>query len=235
MSSGRMETKANPIGEIEAARIDEKNMTSEHNEILGAKDLLTDAYKAEGIEHDMGMWEAMKTHPMACFWAFIMAFTIVNHLFFKFYTLPLWNYPPSFFAVTDTPQVMESFDMFLNGNFVALPAFQERFGVFIDGKWVIPTRWQSALFQSGQCGAFVGVFAAGPVTNRLGYRMTTIIALVIMNATIFISFFVSPSLQKFRPSQDLTDWYRPHLCLSLRWASFSKVSPAFCCDTWLIP
>lgn len=81
--------------------------------------------------------------------------------------------------------------MFLNGNFVAQSAFQKRYGVLHDGDWVIPTRWQSALFQSGQCGAFVGVFAAGPVTNRLGYRWTTILALIMMNATIFISFFVS--------------------------------------------
>jgi SP family general alpha glucoside:H+ symporter-like MFS transporter len=86
---------------------------------------------------------------------------------------------------------MESFDMFLNGNFVALGAFQKRYGVPLGDGYVIPTRWQSALFQAGQCGAFVGVFAAGPVTNRLGYRWTTILALVMMNATIFISFFVS--------------------------------------------
>lgn len=88
---------------------------------------------------------------------------------------------------------MESFDMFLNGNFVALPAFEERYGVFVDDEngWVIPTKWQSALFQSGQCGAFVGVFLAGPITTRYGYRWTTIFALILMNATIFVSFFVS--------------------------------------------
>lgn len=87
---------------------------------------------------------------------------------------------------------MESFDMFLNGNFVALPAFQKEYGIYVEGSgYTIPTKWQSALFQSGQCGAFVGVFLAGPVTNRLGYRWTTILALILMNATIFISFFVS--------------------------------------------
>ena len=91
--------------------------------------------------------------------------------------------------------------MFLNGNFVALPAFQKHFGVFVPGShgkpgaWAIPTKWQSALFQSGQCGAFIGVFLAGPITNRIGYRWTTILGLCLMNATIFISFFVSiPSL-----------------------------------------
>lgn len=92
---------------------------------------------------------------------------------------------------------MESFDMFLNGNFVALQYFQYKFGVHvsgpltIDGSWDIPTKWQSSLFQAGQCGAFVGVFLAGPVTTRLGYRWTTILALILMNATIFITFFVS--------------------------------------------
>lgn len=87
---------------------------------------------------------------------------------------------------------MEAFDMFLNTNFVALTAFQDRYGVPVgDGKYQIPTPWQSALFQSGQCGAFIGVFLAGPITTRIGYRWCTILALVLMNATIFISFFVS--------------------------------------------
>lgn len=81
--------------------------------------------------------------------------------------------------------------MFLNGNFVAQKAFATRYGVNVPGHgYTIPTKWQSALFQSGQCGAFVGVLIAGPITNRLGYRWTTILALILMNATIFISFFV---------------------------------------------
>ena len=87
--------------------------------------------------------------------------------------------------------------MFLCGNFVAQKAFQRRYGIpntKTPGEFVIPTKWQSALFQSGQCGAFVGVFLAGPITTRLGYRWTAIIALMMMNATIFISFFVSALL-----------------------------------------
>jgi len=93
----------------------------------------------------------------------------------------------------DVFQVMESFDMFLNGNFVAQYAFSQKYGVDVPGQpnRVIQTQWQSALFQSGQCGAFIGVFLAGPITNRLGYRWTTIAALMFLNCTIFISFFVS--------------------------------------------
>jgi len=133
-----------------------------HSEVLEDKGLMNEAFQGENAEHEMTLWQAAKNHPMACMWAFIMCFTIV----------------------------MESFDMFLNGNFVALYPFKQKYGVVLaDGKKAIPTKWQSALFQSGQCGAFVGVFLAGPVTNRLGYRWTTILALMFMNATIFISFF----------------------------------------------
>lgn len=133
------------------------------DEILKNEDLMHEAFEGENHEHSMGVWEAAKSHPMACFWAFIMCFTIV----------------------------MESFDMFLNTNFVALTHFKETFGVGPTGDKSIPTSWQSALFQSGQCGAFVGVYLAGPITNRIGYRWTTILGLVLMNATIFISFFAN--------------------------------------------
>ncbi|MCJ1305205.1 hypothetical protein MMC08_008019, partial [Hypocenomyce scalaris] len=156
MSSGI--TGAKP--ELEEVEIDEKR--TREPDVLVNKDLLNDAYREENREHEMGIWEAVKSYPLACLWAFTMCFTII----------------------------MESFDMFLNGNFVALPAFQKKYGVYVAGSgWTIPTRWQSALFQSGQCGAFIGVFLAGPITNRLGYRWTTILALILMNATIFISFF----------------------------------------------
>ena len=41
-------------------------------------------------------------------------------------------------------QIMESFDMFLNGNFVAQDAFKKEYGVFVEGDgWTIPTKWQS--------------------------------------------------------------------------------------------
>ncbi|KKK26214.1 maltose permease [Aspergillus rambellii] len=151
MSSGSIEPKD------ESHHVD-----VDHAEILKNTDLMNDAFDGENREHEMGVWESVKTHPWACFWAFTMCFTIV----------------------------MESFDMFLNSNFVALSAFQKKYGVPTGpNEYTIPTRWQSALFQAGQCGAFVGVFLAGPITNRIGYRWTTILALILMNATIFISFF----------------------------------------------
>ncbi|KAJ5692336.1 hypothetical protein N7462_001759 [Penicillium macrosclerotiorum] len=135
-----------------------------HSEALKDPVLMHDAFDGENREHAESTWRAARKHPWACLWAFIMCFTIV----------------------------MESFDMFLNTNFVALTPFKMKYGVqTTDGSYSIPTRWQSALFQSGQCGAFVGVFLAGPITSRIGYRWTTIIALILMNATIFVSFFAN--------------------------------------------
>ncbi|PSR79887.1 maltose permease [Coniella lustricola] len=158
------EKEVNVEAENRAASLEEKHHNKGdilHGEVLKSDDLMNEAFHGEDAEHEMTLWQAAKDHPMACIWAFIFCFTIV----------------------------MESFDMFLNGNFVALSYFQKRYGVKTGDTYSIPTRWQSALFQAGQCGAFVGVFLAGPVTNRLGYRWTAIVALVMMNATIFISFF----------------------------------------------
>lgn len=164
----------------------EKDAVRAHSTISMKEEVMEIAYDGENKEHQETFWDAVKGNPMACMWAFIFCFTIVSYReTFLFATSGIMTNK-------DGQQVMESFDMFLNGNFVALAPFKERYGVKIaDGTFAIPTKWQSALFQSGQCGAFIGVFLAGPITNRIGYRWTTILGLVMMNATIFISFFVS--------------------------------------------
>jgi len=55
----------------------EKSM-GQHSEILVDKEIMTDAQNAETREHEMTLWEAVKDHPMACFWAFVFCFTIVS-------------------------------------------------------------------------------------------------------------------------------------------------------------
>lgn len=158
-----------------ADRIDEKAEVHQ-------AEILADAVDGENHEHQMGVWDAAKQYPWACFWAFVMCFTIV----------------------------MESFDMFLNTNFVALKHFSKVYGVQTgEDSWAIPTRWQSALFQAGQCGAFIGVYLAGPITNRIGYRWTTLVGLVLMNATIFVSFFVCHVFGLFFTAKGNANFCRP--------------------------
>ncbi|KAL9080202.1 MAG: hypothetical protein Q9157_000985 [Trypethelium eluteriae] len=136
MSSGTVEPKHDATEVVDTEVLKEKNI--HQSEILVNQDLMINAFDGENREHETGTWQAVKENPMACLWAFIFCFTIV----------------------------MESFDMFLNGNFVALTAFKQKYGVNVEGSgYTIPTKWQSALFQSGQCGAFIGVFLAGPADS----------------------------------------------------------------------
>lgn len=49
-----------------------------HSEVLVDNDAMNSAIEGENREHQMGVWEAAKTYPWACFWAFTMCFTIVS-------------------------------------------------------------------------------------------------------------------------------------------------------------
>lgn len=88
---------------------------------------------------------------------------------------------------------MPQSDVFLIGNFVALPAFVRKYGVenpdYFNkdtGHFLIAAKWQSSLQVSGQLGALIGVFIAGPLTSYIGYRWATIIGLMSLNGLIFI-------------------------------------------------
>ncbi|KDN60971.1 hypothetical protein CSUB01_08806 [Colletotrichum sublineola] len=92
----------------DADQLDEKragvcHVDAVNPKVLADADFMNDAFNGEDEEHKQGLWEAAKAHPKACFWAVTMCATIV----------------------------MESFDMFLNGSFVAQRAFQRRYGVVL--------------------------------------------------------------------------------------------------------
>lgn len=69
MSSGINEKKIDP-------ELNEQGVVQ--HETLSDKELLAASYEAETRENEMGVWEAVKDHPMACFWAFVFCFTIVS-------------------------------------------------------------------------------------------------------------------------------------------------------------
>lgn len=123
-------------------------------------------------------------------------------------------------------QIMESYDVFLIGNFVALPAFYNRYGIFDQslndgaGGYVIETKWQSALQVSGQLGALIGVFLAGPLTTVVGYRWATLIGLMALNAFIFV-FYYGDSLPVIFAAQ---------LLEGLPWGIFIANAPAYCSE-----
>ncbi|KAJ7022928.1 maltose porter [Mycena alexandri] len=177
---------------------DIKAMPNEKGQIENGEnyEYKTEAMEAELTEHNMTVMQAVKAYPMACFWAFVMSFTII----------------------------MESYDVFLIGNFIALPEFAQKFGKLdtasVPPAYFIEPKWQSALQMAGQLGALIGVFLAGPLTSRIGYRWATLFGLLLMNATIFIMFFAN-SLPVFFVAQ---------LLEGLPWGIFIANAPAYCSE-----
>ncbi|KAB8211083.1 MFS transporter sugar porter SP family protein [Aspergillus parasiticus SU-1] len=152
------------------------------------------ALEAEQAEHNMTVLEAVKAYPAASWWAFVMSFTIV----------------------------LESYCVFLMGQFIATQQFADDFGVYSEntGKYIIEASWQSAFQCSGPVGAFIGVFIAGPITSRIGYRWATIGGLMFLNAFIFI-FYFGNSNGMFFASQILE---------GLPWGIFIANAPAYCAE-----
>ncbi|KAF3385481.1 Maltose permease MAL61 [Penicillium rolfsii] len=152
------------------------------------------AIDAEQVEHNMTVIEAVKAYPAASWWAFVMSCTII----------------------------MESYCVFLMGQFIATNQFAKDFGVMSDvtHEYIIEASWQSAFQCSGPIGAFIGVFIAGPITSWIGYRWATIGGLMALNGFIFI-FYFGNSQGMFFASQILE---------GIPWGIFVANAPAYCAE-----
>lgn len=82
MSSGVLEPKGESKGELHHG----DHIDINQSEVLVNADLMNDAVHGENRVHGMSMWAAVKNYPWACFWAFVMTFTIVS---LRLYSL-LW-------------------------------------------------------------------------------------------------------------------------------------------------
>ncbi|KAI3394119.1 hypothetical protein diail_3202 [Diaporthe ilicicola] len=152
------------------------------------------AMEAETAEQKSGVLQAVKEYPMAAFWAFVMSCTII----------------------------MESYCVFLMGNFIALPRFAQNYGVFNaeKDKWIIVASWQSALQMGGPLGAIIGVLIAGPITSKIGYRWATIGGLMFLNGFIFIFYFAN----------SLPVMFVAQLLEGIPWGVFIANAPAYCSE-----
>ncbi|KAH7142587.1 alpha-glucosides permease MPH2/3 [Dactylonectria estremocensis] len=153
------------------------------------------AIEAENAEHNMGVLQAVQAYPMASLWAFVMSCTII----------------------------MESYCVFLIGNFIAVPKFEKQYGITNPDdpfEWFIESKWQSALQVGGPLGALVGVVLAGPLTSRIGYRWATITGLMLLNAFIFIFYF----------AKSLPIMLLAQLLEGIPWGIFIANAPAYCSE-----
>lgn len=117
---------------------------------------------------------------------------------------------------------MESYCVFLMGQFIATQKFADDFGVKsgVTGLYIIEASWQSAFQCSGPLGAFIGVFLAGPITSKIGYRWATISGLMALNAFIFIFYFGN--------SQGM--FFAAQILEGIPWGIFIANAPAYCAE-----
>lgn len=169
------------------------------------------AIDAENLEHNMTVWQSVKAYPAASWWAFVMSCTIVRFL------PRIVNY-----ATLTLNQIMESYCVFLMGQFIATKQFARDFGVRspVSGEYIIEASWQSAFQCAGPVGAFIGCFLAGPITSAIGYRWATIGGLMALNGFIFV-FYFGNSQGMFLASQILE---------GIPWGIFIANAPAYCAE-----
>jgi SP family general alpha glucoside:H+ symporter-like MFS transporter len=105
-------------------------------------DFKASAIEAENAEHNMTVLQAVRAYPMASFWAFVVS--ISCHCQRDTCAVHSTDYCCKKMSCTI---IMESYDVFLMGNFLALPAFTKDYGIWNEVKqeFVVAPAWQSAI------------------------------------------------------------------------------------------
>jgi len=152
---------------------------------------LSDAIAFEQADIHMGIWQAVRTYKMAVFWSLMVSMTVV----------------------------MESYDLCLIGNLLAMKSFRRHFGTWQgeEAGYQLEASWQTAITQGSVVGAFVGILICGQIVEPLGYRRTILLGLVMMTAAIFLTFFAE-SLPVLLVGQ---------FCCGVPWGFFINVAPAY--------
>lgn len=121
-----------------------------------------DAQKATEAEHSMTLMQGLKAYPKAVGWSVLLSTCIV----------------------------MEGFDLVLINSLFGLPAFQKKFGTqTADGTYQVSAPWQTGLSNGALVGEILGLFVAGLLADKYGFKKTLIGALMMATCFIFIVFF----------------------------------------------
>lgn len=90
--------------------------------------------------------------------------------------------------------IMDGYDFKLFGLLLAQAAFNEKYGKLqSNGKYQISAAWQSGLTNGSNIGQMIGLFLAGYLSDRFGFRKSMMLTLAVIPAIIFI-FFFAPNL-----------------------------------------
>ena len=129
---------------------------------ISHEDLAADAQEATIREHELTIRQAMRLYPKAIAWSLVLS----------------------------AASIMDGYDLHVMGLLLAQPAFQKAYGQRQpDGTYQISAAWQSGLNNASAVGALVGLYMAGYLSDKLGFRRTIMIALFFAVCFIFVQFF----------------------------------------------
>jgi SP family general alpha glucoside:H+ symporter-like MFS transporter len=113
-------------------------------------------------EHKLGVLEALRSYPKVVLYCMLLCLPIIGI----------------------------QYDQTVMGAYYALPAFQQRYGRYVGGKWVVEAQWQSAISMAGYMGQILGALgvAVWPL-ERFGPKRTLSVAVLGITGCIFIQFF----------------------------------------------
>ncbi|OAQ87784.1 MFS transporter, SP family, general alpha glucoside:H+ symporter [Purpureocillium lilacinum] len=142
---------------------------------VAQRDLIAGIEEVTNKDHDLTVIQAFKVYPKAIAWS----------------------------AVLSAALIMDGYDFKLFGLLVAQPAFNEKYGKLQpDGTYQISAAWQSGLTNGSNIGQMVGLYLAGYLSDKLGFRRSMMITLLVIPFIIFLQFF-APSLAVLEVGQVL--------------------------------
>ena len=161
--------------------------------IPGMGEIQDGAIAGTEAEKRMGIIEGFRLYPKAVGWSILLS----------------------------TALVMEGYDIVLLGNFYAFPQFNQKYGTLqADGTYQVSAAWQAGLSNGANVGEILGLFAAGIIAERFGYRKTMVGALSMVVCFIFIAFF----------SQNVQTLLVAEILCGLPWGVFQTITTAYAAE-----
>ncbi|KAF2169426.1 hypothetical protein M409DRAFT_65095 [Zasmidium cellare ATCC 36951] len=152
-----------------------------------------DAHVATEFEKKMTFAQAIRMYPKATMFSFVLSLSLI----------------------------MEGYDTALLGGFFGYPSFQKRFGKPVgDGTYQLTASWQSGLQNGVQIGEIIGLWVAGFLAERYGYKKTMLGALVMMIGVIFMMFF----------AQSIGMLFAGEILCGLPWGAFQTLTTKYAAD-----
>ncbi|KAH7126333.1 general substrate transporter [Dactylonectria estremocensis] len=153
---------------IDHADINDGGLDHLKNVDLHDKQLANNALEATTVEHNLGVFQALKTYRRAAMWSIFISTTVI----------------------------MEGYDVTLLGSFYGYPSFRERYGEYLDKEngFQISADWQQKFNCLGALANIIGAMMNGWATAKWGHRKVLMFSLFWLTAFIFIVFF-APSIE----------------------------------------